>query len=144
MNRLAVLFKLARRNLWRNHRRTSIMLAAIGLGTWAMIFMTALSRGMVNDMIEDGISALPGHVQAHHPGFLDDPSVANLLAIPDSELERRLAGSPLSTWATRVRVPAVVSSERESRGVVVFGVDPARERDLTFLDYDAVDGRSRG
>ena len=55
MHMLAVLSRLAWRNLWRNHRRTLIMLLAITLGTWAMIFMTALMRGMVDQMIEDGI-----------------------------------------------------------------------------------------
>ena len=67
MQQVSVIFLLAWRNLWRNHRRTIIMLAAISIGAWAMIFMTALMRGMVNDMIRDGIDALPGHVQIHHP-----------------------------------------------------------------------------
>jgi ABC-type lipoprotein release transport system permease subunit len=69
----AILARLAWRNLWRNHRRTFIMLAAIVLGSWAMIFMTALMRGMVTEVIKDGISALPGHVQVHHPKYRDDP-----------------------------------------------------------------------
>ena len=50
-----VIMMLAWRNLWRNHRRTIIMLAAVSIGAWAMIFMTALMRGMVNDMVRDGI-----------------------------------------------------------------------------------------
>ena len=57
MHMFAVLCRLAWRYLWRNHRRTIIMLGAITVGVWAMIFMTALSRGMVEQMIEDGISA---------------------------------------------------------------------------------------
>ena len=40
-----VLAILAWRNLWRNYRRTLIMLLAIGLGVWAMIFMAAVMRG---------------------------------------------------------------------------------------------------
>lgn len=141
MSRLPILWTLAWRNLWRNHRRTLIMLAAIGIGSWAMIFMTALSRGMVSSMVEDGIRALPGHVQAHHPGFRDDPSVANLIGLSDAELTERLTASGLEHWATRVRVPAVVSSERESRGVVLSGIDPERERGLIFVDYGTVEGR---
>lgn len=141
MSRLPILWTLAWRNLWRNHRRTLIMLGAIGIGSWAMIFMTALSRGMVSSMVEDGIRALPGHVQAHHPDFRDDPSVANLIGMSDAELTERLTASGLEHWATRVRVPAVVSSERESRGVVLSGIDPDRERDLIFVDYETVEGR---
>ena len=141
MHRLAILFRLAWRNLWRNHRRTLVMLTAVVLGTWAMIFMTALMRGMTTEVVKDGISALPGHVQVHHREYRDDPSIANLIPISDSELTRRFEDAGFLGWATRVRVPAVITSEYESRGVTMVGVDPAAERDLTFVDYDAVEGR---
>ena len=141
MHRLAILFRLAWRNLWRNHRRTANMLMAIVLGAWAMIFMTALMRGMVTEVVKDGISALPGHVQVHHPDFGDDPSIANLIPRRDTELQRRFADAGFVQWATRVRVPAVITSEYDSRGVTLLGIDPQQERGLTFVDYDSVDGR---
>ena len=47
---LGAMTRMAWRNLWRNHRRTLIMLLAISVGVWAMIFMTALMRGMVDDI----------------------------------------------------------------------------------------------
>jgi len=136
-----VLFRLAWRNLWRNHRRTIIMLGAVGVGVWAMIFMTALTRGMVDQMVIDSIGVLPGHVQMHHPDFQDDPSISNRIPFREAELQERFAGAGFKAWASRVRVPAVISSERESRGVTLLGVDPDAERDISFFDYDAVDGR---
>ncbi len=141
MHMLAVLSRLAWRNLWRNHRRTLIMLLAITLGTWAMIFMTALMRGMVSQMVSDGISALPGHVQVHHPDYRDDPSIANLINVPDSEVIERFGGAGFLQWASRVRVPAVITSEYDSRGVTLIGVDPALEDGMTFVDYNEVEGR---
>ena len=141
MNTLRILTMLAWRNLWRNHRRTLIMLSAVIVGVWAMIFMTALTMGMVNDMIEDSISVLPGHVQVHHPDYLDDPNIVNLLPMPDAEIEDMFASAGFRAWATRIKVPAVVSSERESRGVTLLGIDPQREESMSFVDYDAVDGR---
>ncbi len=141
MNTLRILVLLAWRNLWRNHRRTLIMLGAIVVGVWAMIFMTALTMGMVNDMIEDSISVLPGHVQVHNPDYLDDPNIANLLPMSDSDIEETFAPAGLRAWATRIKVPAVLSSERESRGVTLLGIDPQREQPMSFVDYGAVDGR---
>jgi len=141
INTLRILTLLAWRNLWRNHRRTLIMLGAVVVGVWAMIFMTALTMGMVNDMIEDSISVLPGHVQVHHPDYLDDPNIANLLPMPDADIEKTFAKAGFRAWSTRIKVPAVVSSERESRGVTLLGIDPQRERPMTFVDYDAVEGR---
>ena len=125
-----VVLRLAWRNLWRNHRRTLIMLAAIVVGTWAMIFMTALMRGMVDEMVKDGISVLPGHVQIHHPEFRDDPTISNVIAPPSGELLEVLDRPEIVAWSARVRVPAVISSEQDTRGVTLVGIDPEQERDL--------------
>ena len=141
MHMFFVLCRLAWRYLWRNHRRTIVMLSAIAVGAWAMIFMTALTRGMVDQMIVDGISVIPGHVQIHDPEFLDDPSVNNRVALNDAELDARFGDEGFAAWAGRVRVPAIVTSERESRGVTLLGVDPQAEQSFSFVDYDDVEGR---
>jgi len=141
MRMLPVLSRLAWRYLWRNHRRTIIMVGAIAVGAWAMIFMTALTRGMVDQMIRDGISVLPGHVQVHNPEFLDDPSVSNRIAMGDEELTGKFDAMDFKAWASRVRVPAVIMSERESRGVTLLGIDPVAEEEFSFVSYDDVEGR---
>lgn len=141
MRLLAVLFRLAWRNLWRNHRRSIIMLSAIGVGVWAMIFMTALTRGMVDQMIIDGIKTMPGHVQIHDPKFLDDPSIVNLVSISDAQQKQSFGDSEIVAWASRVKVPAVITSERESRGVTLLGIDPVAEQEISFIEYAEVEGR---
>jgi ABC-type lipoprotein release transport system permease subunit len=106
-----------------------------------MIFMTAFMRGMVDDMIRDGVRGLPGHVQVHNPAFRDDPSVLNVVGPPDDGLLRVLEGPEVVAWAARVRVPAVISSERNTRAVTLVGIDPGRERDLSFVAEDMAEGR---
>jgi ABC-type lipoprotein release transport system permease subunit len=138
---LIALSRLAWRNLWRNHRRTLIMLLAISVGVWAMIFMTALMRGMVDQMIEDGIDALPGHVQIHHPAYRDDPSIENSIPQAEPGLVAALQNPPVSAWTSRIRVPAMISSERDNRGVTLLGVDPAGEIALGFDPDSIVEGR---
>ena len=106
-----------------------------------MIFMTALMRGMVDQMIEDGIVALPGFVQIHNPGYHDDPSIENSLAPPGPRLLEALRDNEVTGWTTRVRVPAMISSERNSRGVTLLGVDPEGEIALGFDPASIVEGR---
>jgi len=137
----AIVARLAWRNLWRNHRRTIIMIAAVAVGIWAMLFMNALMRGMVNEMIRDSVKSLPGHVQIHHPEYRDDPNVVNAIAQPSGELLSLLEGPDVVVWASRVRVPAVVSSERESRSVTFVGIDPEWESSISFVAGDMAEGR---
>jgi len=141
MRQLQILAILAWRNLWRNHRRTLIMISAVTIGVWAMIFMTALMRGMVNEMLRDGIQVLPGHVQIHHPDYRDDPSINNLIPGTEDELESIFGGQEFEAWAGRVRVPAVITSERESRGITLLGIDPIAEAPISFVFDDIVEGR---
>ena len=141
MLRLQILAMLAWRNLWRNHRRTIIMISAVTIGVWAMMFMTALMRGMVNDMLHGGIQALPGHVQIHHPEFRDDPSINNLIPATEAEIDSTFGDQDFKAWASRVKVPAVITSERESRGITLLGIDPAAETSITFVANDIVEGR---
>jgi ABC-type lipoprotein release transport system permease subunit len=133
--------RLAWRNLWRNQRRTIIMLLAIAVGVWAMIFMTALMRGMVDQMIEDGIVSLPGLVQVHDPAFRDDPSIEHTIAQPGTAQIKALNHPEVTGWTTRLRVPAMISSERDSRGVTLLGVDPKGEIALGFDPGSIIEGR---
>jgi ABC-type lipoprotein release transport system permease subunit len=142
MNDLKIIVTLAWRNLWRNHRRTLVMLSAIGIAAWAMIFMTSLIRGMVNEMLRDGIRSLPGHVQVHHSDFRDDPSVGNLVGMTSADIGTALADAGIERYSARIRVPAVISSERESRGVLLLGVDPEREVAIDAIGSSVAEGRT--
>ena len=138
---LTVVATLAWRNLWRNYRRTVIMLLTIALGVWSMIFMSALMRGMIDEIVRNGLETLPGEVQIHHPSYRRDPSVVNSIAMPSGELLQALNEPPVAGWSARVRVPAVISSERDSRGVTLLGIDPLAEIKLGSAPDNIVEGR---
>ena len=138
---IAVLFRLAWRNLWRNYRRTLIMLGAITVGVWAMIFMTAVMRGMVDDMLHQAVRNLPGHVQIHHSDYRDDPSISNSMPPVDKALLDALDRPEIIKWSARVRVPAVITSEHDTRGTTLVGIDPDEESGLSFIADSVVAGR---
>ena len=137
----AVLFRLAWRNLWRNYRRTLIMLGAITVGVWAMIFMTAVMRGMVDDMLHTAVRNLPGHAQIHHPDYRNDPSISNSMPAPDRSMLRVLQQPEIIKWSSRVRVPAVITSEHDTRGTTLVGINPDEESGLSFVADSIVAGR---
>lgn len=132
---------LAWRNLWRNYRRTLILLVTIALGVWSMIFMTALMRGMVDEIVRNGLATLPGEVQIHAPAYRDDPSIVHRIPMPSGDLLNVLGQPPIVGWSARIRVPAVIASERDSRGVTLLGVDPLAEQRLGSAPHAIVEGR---
>lgn len=138
---IQLVFALAWRNLWRNKRRTLVILFAIVLGVWAMIVTAAFMRGMVFQMLEDTVDNLAGHVQIHHPQFLDDPVIANVFQPHTPSIEKIINDPRVSMWSDRIRLPAVVVSERETTGITMLGVNPEREANISFIGGAIVEGR---
>lgn len=132
---------LAWRNLWRHPRRTLMILFAFAFGAWSMVVLAGISRGSMEQQLDKAILSLTGHVQLHAPGFRDDPVIEHRMAAPDAALAQALSAPDVVAWAGRVRVPAVIASERESAGVTLVGIEPARERGLSFIPEAVTEGR---
>lgn len=135
-------FQLGWRNIWRNPRRTTVIMLAVIIGVWSMIFLGALTRGMLEDMVENGIATLTGHIQIHHKGYRDDPvienSITDLNAVK-SALESLLP--PTTQWTARIRVNAIASNARHSDGVTLVGINPEREAKVSFIGQAVTQGR---
>jgi ABC-type lipoprotein release transport system permease subunit len=135
-------FQLGWRNLWRNPKRTVVIMVAVIIGIWSMIFLGALMRGVSEQMVRNGIATLTGHIQIHHKDYRNDPVVEN--SIPDIDLMQRVLAKSLPAhahWSPRVRVNAVASNARHSGGVTLVGIDPQKEAGVSFIGQAVADGR---
>lgn len=133
---------IAWRNIWRNPRRTAVILIAVVMGVWSMVFLGALMRGIVKGMIHNGINTLTGHIQIHQTRYPDDPSIDNSIGDPAAVewvLNRHLP--PGSRWAGRVRVNTVANNARHNQGATLVGIDPPRESQVSFIGTAVVEGR---
>jgi len=138
----ALISRLAWRNVLRNRRRSAVILVAIAAGLWSMLFFAAFTRGWSEDVSRHAVATLTGHVQVHAPDYLRDPSVDHAMPAPGDALRGLLDGEAVAAWASRVRVPAVVMSERETAGVTLVGIDPEREEGLSFIADAVREGRN--
>lgn len=130
------------RNIWRNPRRTAVILMAVTIGVWSMIFLGALMRGIANQLVRNGIATLTGHIQVHRKGYRNDPAIENSMAQPDvvrNAVENSLPSG--AKWAFRVRLSAVASNARHSHGVTMVGIDPGREAEISFIGQAVSQGR---
>ena len=134
--------QLAWRNIWRNPRRTTVILTAVVIGIWSMIFLGALSRGMMTGMIDNGISTLTGDIQIHHKGYRKDPVIENNMTNP-SILKKVLQDTlpQGSQWTARIRVNAVANNARHYSGVTMVGIDPAQEAKVSFIGPERIQGK---
>jgi ABC-type lipoprotein release transport system permease subunit len=133
--------QLAWRNIWRNPRRTVVILTAVVIGAWSMIFLAGLMRGIVDGMIQNGISTLTGHIQIHQRDYPADPVVDHRIADSQSLLNLLAGNLPAgSQWSVRARVNAVAGNARHSAGVTLVGIDPDREAKVSFIGTSVTRG----
>ena len=137
--------QLAWRNIWRNPRRTTVILIAVIIGIWSMILIGALMRGIAVGMVKNGIATLTGHIQIHHKGYRDDPaiekSMTNIRVVEKALSEKLPLGAQ---WTRRVRVNAIANNARHSSGVTMVGIDPQTEALVSFIGTSISRGRYLG
>jgi len=127
-------FQLAWRNIWRNPRRTTVIMIAIVIGVWSMIFLSAFMRGMEYDMLKNGISTLTGNIQIHQKDYRNDPVIENSMPNPlklETALKKLLP--PDAHWTSRIRVNAIASNARHSTGITLVGINPIPEAKVSFI-----------
>jgi len=133
MEKLKLLTSLSWRNLWRNYRRTLITFSSIGVGVWAMIVLASLMQAWAMSTFNASINTLTGHAQIHAEQYLQDPNIDYRLNMPDEKQIQLLNSNIVKAWSVRVRVPAIVQSERENSPVMLVGINPKTENNLSFI-----------
>lgn len=134
---LRLMTSLAWRNLWRNWRRTLILLFAVAIGVWSLVSFAALMQAWSTSTWRTGLMSLTGQGQIHARDYLDNPNTAQSMPPLPQDLKTLLNSKAVARWASRVRVPAVVQSEYRAYPVTLVGIQPAREQGLSFI-ADAV------
>ncbi len=117
---------LAWKNLWRNRRRTIITLTAIAFSIMLVQALHNLSSGVYAGMVDSGVRAGSGHIAIYQQNYLESRDES--MYFDDRSLVTEIeAIDGVKQVLPRLYIPALAQSSRESRGVMLIGVDPQRE-----------------
>lgn len=117
---------LAWKNLWRNRRRSVITLIALSVSLMLMQGFHNLAVGSYARMVDSGVRAGSGHIALYRGDY--HRSRDEGLTFEAADLIEQLTGMDEITHALpRVYLPGLAQSSRESRGIMLTGIDPARE-----------------
>ena len=136
---MSLVLQLALRNIWRQRRRNGLVLFAIVVSVGGVFVMNTLARGMEQDFLRFSIENFRGHIKILAPNQLDEPGLR--YSIPQATDWAALDRPEIEAWTPRLRSPAVIMSERETRGVEIVGIDPTRESH-SFIHDIVVEGEA--
>lgn len=125
--------RLAWRNLWRNRRRSALTILSISCGLAAVMLGQSLMKTIQRQMLEKSTGIMLGHLQAQAAG-VKDRRVPELAYPRPVRLEQALRSDPrVKAVSARLKYTGLVYSPAGSRGVLVAGVEPATEAQLSLI-----------
>lgn len=119
--------RMAWRNLWRNRRRTTLALLAIGLSVTLVLCYASILRAYGNWIVETITGPMLGHVQAHAPDWRTDRVMDRTLADVPAMLAEIRRDPAVADATARVYAPALAAKGEEGFAVMVIGVDTRAE-----------------
>ncbi|MEJ2668103.1 MAG: FtsX-like permease family protein [Deinococcales bacterium] len=135
------LWRLAWRNLWRQRRRTQLLVVVVAYATLAIIFLWGFIDGFMNGMLASQGRLVAAPVLVTTSAYHDDPDP--LHPLPSlAPLERAALAQPgVRHVAPRLEFGALLRSPYTSEGVMARGVDPAREASVSAIPAYVTQGR---
>jgi ABC-type lipoprotein release transport system permease subunit len=132
MEQLKRFLHLAVRNVWRSPRRSLLTMAAIAFGLFCLIVFQGLKAGLHREMVASAVQLDAASLQVVAAGR--GASLTRLQPLRDpQQVVALLNERPEAATSLRLRAPGLVTSPAGSAAVVLTGVDPADESQVTLV-----------
>ena len=106
---------------------------AIAFACILLVFMFSFQLGSYETMINASVTVHTGHLQVQARGYQADNEIRLTIADP-RPVQRVLDTIPeIKAHAPRARAFALISSQDRSYGIMVEGIDPAAEKQVSTL-----------
>jgi putative ABC transport system permease protein len=125
--------KMGWRNIWRNPRRSILTIGAISFATLLLVFMLSWQFGSYETMINSAVRTHTGHLQVQAEGYHSKQSIHLVVSRPD-RVGALLEDMPdIAAYTFRDNAFSLASSTERAYGVLVIGIDPRREAEVSTL-----------
>lgn len=143
---MKTIFKLAFRNIWRNKRRTLITAAAVAFAVFIASLMTSFQKGVWDKVTDNSVNMFFGFGQIHQKGYWAEQTL-NKAFDYNNDLEKTITKTKgVKDVLPRIENFALASEGNLTRGVLLTGIDPQAETEMTnlatriisgeYIDYD--------
>jgi ABC-type lipoprotein release transport system permease subunit len=131
---------IAWKNIWRNRNRSLVVITAVTLGIISGVLLVGIMKGWVEQRLRDAINNEVSHLQIHNSEFISNEEI-DLTITSLEETERAIEAMPgVSGWVKRSRVVAMANTPWATTGIIVYGIDPEREKSVTEIWKKIVPG----
>jgi len=123
-------FKIARRNLFRNKRRSFITISSVFFGVFFSVTMRSAQIGSLGNMIDNVVKSYAGYIQVQDTAYWNNKSINNTFE-QNTHLDSSLnSSSVINYYSPRLESFALAASNNNSKGVMMVGINPEKEEHI--------------
>jgi ABC-type lipoprotein release transport system permease subunit len=134
---MPLLLRIATRNLFRNLRRTAITMLTIAFGLAVILWLQCILEGRNKHIIESITTTYTGNIQLFRSEYLKDRLIQYSFEAPEKIAELLPEGAKV---AKRIHLPALISSGEQSVPVLLEGIEPEAEAQVTHVKRNLAEG----
>lgn len=137
---MVMIWSLAWKNVWRNKRRSLVVISAVTLGIISGVLLVGIMNGWVIQRMDDAIYNEVSHIQIHHPEYIKNEEIGLTVQNPDG-LEVLIDSlEETAAWVKRTKLTGMATTSWGNTGVVIYGIDPEKEQQVTHIHREMVPG----
>jgi len=135
------ILKMAWRNIWRNKRRTILMMFSIFIAIVLSLFTRSMQKGTYANMISNVVKLSTGYIEIHKKGYWNNKSI-NETFVETNKLRNLLSNDKnLTLSIPRLESFALASSGKRTKGAVIIGTEPKLEDSLNHYSKKIIKGK---
>lgn len=120
--------------------RSGVVILAVALGIWGLLFLLGFTRGIVRDYIKSSVEIRTSNFQIHQKHFKTDYEAKYVIPNID-ELTRALESNlEISAFSARSIGTGMLATARGARGIRIYGIDQKSEGLVTKLNEKIIEG----
>jgi ABC-type lipoprotein release transport system permease subunit len=129
---------IAWKNVWRNKKRSLVVIVAVALGIISGVLLVGIMEGWVRQRLNDAIYNEVSHIQIHNTDYIKNEEI-DLTVTNLEEISRSIDSlKELSGWVKRTKIIAMANTPWANTGVLIYGVDAEKERNVTEIYKEIV------
>lgn len=132
--------RLAWRNIWRNKRRSLLLIASVVVAVFIAVVFSSIRYGKDEYMVHVTVGLSGGHLQIHGVQFWEKHSLDQSMQMPEEEIDSLRIIPHVLRVAPRLETISLVSHSMATKIASVVGIDPLREDQMTGLAKRVVAG----
>ena len=129
---------IAWKNVWRNKKRSLMVIVAVTLGIISGVLLVGIMEGWIKQRLHDAVYNEVSHIQIHNNEFIKNEEIDLTIKNLD-EITRSIDSlKELSGWVKRTKIIAMANTPWANTGVIIYGIDPEKERQVTEIYKEIV------